>query len=303
MKNLFLVNPCAGKGDGLKKKVAEIEAYCAKNSVEYEIYYTKAPLDGIKFLKEYLAKDDHVRVYAFGGDGTLFEAINAAAEFENAEIGIFPLGSGNDFVRVFNDKTKFLEIENQLEGEAVVLDMMKCNNTYAISQCSMGMDAETCANQVRFKKIPLITGETAFQLSAVYCLLNKMSNEFTIKVDDEPEYTKELLFCLGANSRWYGGGYKGAPDALPNDGYIDLVTIEKVSKLKLLGLLGKYKKGEHKDLPITTIKRCKKVVIKAKKEAAVNVDGECFYTHETEFEIVPNKIKFIIPKGCHMMLD
>lgn len=305
VKNLFLVNPKAGKGKGVHNKVDEIKAYCEKNNIEYEVYFTKKSLDGMNYLKEYLKKDNNVRIYSLGGDGTLFEAINACVGFENVELGIFPLGSGNDFVRLFGERENCLNVQNQLQGESVVLDLVKCNGNYAVSQCSMGMDAETCANQVRFKKIPIITGETAFHLSAVYCLFKKMSNTFTIKVDDEPEYTDELLFCLGANSRWYGGGFKGAPNAMPNDGYIDLVTVrcESKSKLKLLKLLPKYKKGTHINEPITTVKRCKKVTLKTKNEAAVNVDGECFYTHETTFEIVPSAVKFIVPKGCKLQLD
>lgn len=305
MKNLFLVNPNAGKGKGVENKIAEIKAYCEKNNIAHEVYITKAPLDGMEYLKEYLKKDDNVRVYSLGGDGTLFEAINGSVGFENVELGIFPLGSGNDFVRVFDDKSKCLDIQAQLDGEAIVLDLVKCNGTYAISQCSMGMDAETCANQVRFKKIPLITGETAFHLSSVYCLFKKMSNTFTLQIDDEPEITEQLFFCLGANSRWYGGGFKGAPNALLNDGFIELVTVrcESKSKFSLLKLLPKYKKGTHIHEPITTVRRCKKVVLKTKNEAAVNVDGECFYTHETSFEIVPSAVKMIIPKGCKFLAD
>ena len=129
-----------------------------------------------------------------------------------------------------------------------------------------------------------------------------MKSRFTITIDDGEPFTQNVLFCVGANSRWYGGGYKAAPKALTYDGLLDFVILEKRGiRLKLLPLISKYKKGEHLDWDITTFKRGKKINIKSEKPAAVNVDGECQYVTESTFEIIEKGIKFVVPACSDFM--
>lgn len=278
-----------------------IENYCRSANEPFEIYVTKKQYDAIDFLKTYLASHSDVRVFACGGDGTLYDVVNGCIGFENVSVGVMPLGSGNDFVRNFKNKENFLNFEKQLSGTPITLDLIRCVDRYAISQCSMGLDAETCALQAKYKRLPAVSGEFAFVLAAVYCLLFKKSNLYTLTVDGKKQEQKRLLFCLTANTRFYGGGYLGAPDALCRDGFIDLVTVEDPeSKFKLLSMLGKYKKGLHKSWEITQITRCKKVEIEAQQTAAVNVDGECHSSKRAVFEIAPLSIRFIVPDGCEL---
>jgi diacylglycerol kinase family enzyme len=113
---------------------------------------------------------------------------------------------------------------------------------------------------------------------------------------------KDCLFCFCGNSRWYGGGFMAAPLALPDDGLLDIVLVEaNMSRLKLLTLLNKYKRGEHLDWDITTFKRGKKINIKSSKPAAVNVDGECQYVTESTFEIIEKGVKFVVPACSDFM--
>lgn len=301
MKNLFVVNPKAGKGKKALKFVQLIENYCRSVGEHYEIYITKAQYDAIDFVKEYLSENSDARVFACGGDGTLYDVVNGSVGFSNVSVGVIPLGSGNDFVRNFSQKENFLNFEKQFSGSEITLDLIKCDGRYAINQCSMGLDAETGAKQAKYKKLPLVSGEFAFAVAAVDSLIKRHENYFRIQVDENEPYSMKLLFCLAANTKYYGGGYLAAPDANAKDGYIDLVTVENPgSRIKLLKLLPKYKKGEHKTWSITKIVRCKKVFVEAAKEAAINVDGECHYGRKTVFEIEKSAIRFIVPKGCVM---
>ena len=129
-----------------------------------------------------------------------------------------------------------------------------------------------------------------------------MHKTFTIKIDDEEEFTANVLFCLAANSRWYGGGYFAAPKALTYDGELDFVIVKKdCLKLYLLYLLGQYKKGKHLDWERTVFRRGKKITIKSDNESAVNIDGEVRFGKETTFEIVEKGIKFVVPACSDFM--
>ncbi len=303
MKHLFIVNPMCGKGISYERCADGIIETMAKMGIEnYEIHVTTGPRDGYEYTKKEVDKGEPIRVYACGGDGTLYEVVNACACKKNAEVAAFPLGSGNDFIRIFGDKKDLRNVADHVNGTVMEFDLIKCGDQYAINQCSMGIDAEICAKQVHFKKMPFLSGETAYTAALLYCFIGKMKSRFTITIDDGEPFTSDVLFCVGANSRWYGGGYMAAPKALTYDGLLDFIIVKKVGmRIKLLPLISKYKRGEHLNWDITTFKRGKKINIKSEKPAAVNVDGETMYVTESTFEIVEKGIKFVVPACSDFM--
>jgi len=299
MKHIFIINPTAGKGRCLDIIKPKIEKYCKENSLDSEVYITKAQGDAMEYVRKTAASNEQIRFYASGGDGTLYEVVNGSYGYKNVEIAIIPLGSGNDFARIFGqDREPLLEIGNQVNGDTVYFDLIKCGERYAINQCSMGLDAEVCAKQAAYKKIPFISGEAAYVFSAVFCLIGKIKNEFEISIDDGPFEKHKVLFALFANSKWYGGGFMGAPKAVPNDGFADSVIVKKdVTRLKAVTLISPYKKGKHLEWDRTLFRNCKKMKIRSKKPAAINVDGECEYNTYAEFELIENAVKIVVPKG------
>ena len=187
MKHIFLINPAAGKKGNSESIIRpQIEDYCGKNGLDYEIYVTGIPVE---------------------------------------------------------------------------LDVVKCGDKIAINQCSMGMDAEVCAKQSSFKKLPLVNGEMAYFLAAIEALFKKLGHNFTIKIDDNEPFEDNVLFCVAGNSRWYGGGFMAAPLAWPDDGKLDFVIVRlDRGRLRLAPLLQKYKKGQHLGLPMIVPKAIKFVV-------------------------------------------
>lgn len=304
MKHLFIVNPMSGKGVNTETFCNEIERAVKACGVEdYEIHVTTAARDGLEYAKKEVDKGEPIRVYACGGDGTLYEVVNACAEKANAEVAAIPMGSGNDFIRIFGKKENLRNIKDHINGTTMEFDLIKCGNEYAINQCSMGLDAEVCAKQADFKKLPVLSGEAAYTASLLYCFIGKMKSTFTIQIDDDEPFTSDVLFCVGANSRWYGGGYMAAPKALTYDGLLDFIIVKKdCPRIQLLGLINKYKRGEHLDWDRTIFKRGKKINVKSAKPAAVNVDGECSYVTESTFELVEKGIKYVVP-ACSDFLE
>ena len=297
MKHVFIVNPHAGKGKAAPKFVPQIHAYFkAHPELSYEIYETREKRDGLTYTQQLAKTGEPIRFYACGGDGTLFEVINGAYQYENTQVACIPLGSGNDFARILGDRKALCDVAAQVEGTPRQFDLIRRDNQVAISQCSMGLDAEVCAKQATFKKLPGVSGEMAYTLSSVHCLFHRLNSDFKILVDDKEVYNGPILFALCGNSRWYGGGYKGAPLARPDDGLLDFILMKRtVGRLKLLSLLPTYKKGEHLDNPLTIFMRGKKMQVLSRDPRAVNVDGECQYVTESTFEILEKAVNFVIP--------
>ncbi len=305
MKHLFIINPNCGKGISHERCSNGIVEAMAEMGIEnYEIRVTQGPNDGYNYTKQAVDKGEEIRVYACGGDGTLWEVVNACANKSHAQVAAFPLGSGNDFIRIFGDKKDLRNIKDHINGTVTQFDLIKCGNEYAINQCSMGLDAEVCANQVKLKKLPFSKGDVAYTLGVLLEFFGPLKKRFTIKIDDDDEFTADVLFCFAGNSRWYGGGYYAAPYATLNDGKLDFVIVKRdCSKLKLLGLIDKYKKGEHLDWKRTIYKQGKKITIKCDEESAVNIDGEARFAKETTFEIIEKGINFVIPACSKYKVD
>jgi YegS/Rv2252/BmrU family lipid kinase len=301
MRHIFIINPVAGKGRSQSEIAGNINALLKNREMQYEIYYTKYKGDVKSFIDSKCMDKSPVVFYACGGDGTLHEVINAAMSYSHASVGVIPCGSGNDFVKNFDNHYLFGDIEAQVSGETVKIDMIKAQNEYAASVCNIGFDADAAFNMHKFKKIPFITGSGCYILSVLYCLLKKLGKKLKVVLDDN--YTFEGTFLLGvaANGHSYGGGYKCAPKALINDGVIDICFVNKMSRFKILGLIGSYKNGMHleneKLKEYITYKKCKTVKIISTEKFNVCVDGENYVFDELDFEIVPESLNFHLPKG------
>ena len=305
MKHIFIINPKSGKGRKARNFALAAEQYLKDNNLDGYVYRTQGPRDGMRHVEEVAKKGEHVRFYSCGGDGCLYEVVNGCYKYSNCEVANIPLGSGNDFNRLFGRNKN---IADHVNGIPVKLDLIETDGQVAINECAMGIDSEVCAMQADFKKLPFISGELAYTLAAIKAVLaGKYTNHFKISIDGELYDEDDYLFCYIGNSRWYGGGYLAAPYAMPNDGLIECVMVKfpkdlvGMSPVALVPLLGKYKKGEHVNWDFTTIKKCKHVKVESANPAAVNVDGECDYVTEREFKMLESAITFVVHRGSEFL--
>ncbi len=119
MKTVFIVNPQAGPGKDIQKLIDSIQLASSKAGKDVQIYLTKAVDDARKFVKSYCEKFGKARFIACGGDGTLNEVLNGSIECLGAEIGVIPLGTGNDFCRNFRSQCCFKNIELQICNQII----------------------------------------------------------------------------------------------------------------------------------------------------------------------------------------
>lgn len=302
MKHIFIINPKAGTGRKAKNFIIAIKNYMRHHKLDGYVYETKGFRDGMKHVEEVAKKGEPVRFYSCGGDGSLYEVVNGCYKYPNCEVANIPLGSGNDFSRLFG---RNYNIDDHVNGEVVKLDLIRTDNgEVSINECAMGVDSEVCAMQSDFKKLPFVNGSAAYTLAAIKAIFQKKyTNHFKITIDGEFYDDDDYLFCYVGNSRWYGGGYLAAPSAMPNDGLIECVLVKFPEQLvggnvlQLVPILGRYKKGEHVQWDFTKVVRCKRVKVESTKPSAVNVDGECDYVTEREFEMLEGAINFVVHRG------
>ena len=134
MKHLFLINPQAGKSDRSQEVLAQVRALAQERALEYEAVVTRYPGHARELARAAAERGGPVRIYACGGDGTLNEAAVGAAGFDHAAVTTFPIGSGNDFIRMFGPGAeRFRDLTALLDGPQARADLIECNGRLALN--------------------------------------------------------------------------------------------------------------------------------------------------------------------------
>ena len=303
-KHLFIINPTAGKTDSSSDLVARIRAIAEAGGISYEI--TAAPGHAKTLVRkalDALPSGDRLRVYACGGDGTLFETVNGGAGHPRFAVTAVPVGSGNDFIKSFPGYTKedFLDLERLVYGPVRRIDSIKVGEYTSLNIVSAGFDAEVCRYMVKYKDWPLVSGSMAYKLALVDAVIKNRKNYFRLLADGEEieDGTHPHLFAIAANGCYYGGGFKASPTSRPDDGWMDVITIPSVSVLKFARFVGIYRKGEHIDnpaMPFVKHSVRKSLQICAPSgDVTLNVDGEMITMKDPKITLAPQSIDIILP--------
>ena len=302
MDYIFILNPAAGKNKTALSMIPDIQKACNKAGLNYQIHISESGEDITNYVKMICAdKKKHFRLYAFGGDGTLNQVVNGCAGCENAEVGVFPLGTGNDFIRTTGvDIQNFFDLEKQLFSPSVKTDTITYNGKHCINICNMGFDANTAVDMPKFKKIPVIGNSMAYNISIAYNVCKKLGRPMEIWADDKLLYRGETLMCAVSNGIACGGGFMVTPRAITNDGLIYVNVTLPPHRIRLPMFIKNFSAGTQYDDPnmdkYIRYAQCKKVTVKGVKPFALVNDGESEYLQEVTFEIVPGSVNFIVPR-------
>lgn len=297
MKHIFVINPTAGQVD----KSSEIIEYLKKYDgiIDYEYYLTKAHGDATHFVKEKCeCCKEELRFYACGGDGTLNEVLIGMAECNHASLTNIPTGSGNDFLKCFEGKD-FSNIDSLINGETILVDLLKVNDKYSINIANFGLDANVCVVMDKVRRKKIIGGKNAYTTGLLVSLFKARKNYCEIKIDGKDLFKGKILLCACANGQIYGGGYKCAPNASITDGEFDLCMLKCVPFLKIAKLVNVYKEGKHLDSllvkPYLVYLKGKHLSVDAPKGIALCLDGEVDKVNHFEIDVLEKKLKFVIP--------
>ncbi len=294
MKHVFIINPIAGKGDKYSEYIERIHEAFKGRTDEYEIVLTEYRKHAVEIARSYAESSQQVRLYAFGGDGTVNEVITGAYGFDNVEVAAYPAGTGNDFVKVMGE-IDWNDLSNIIDGECKTIDLIHINDRLCANITNIGFDAKVAANVVRFKK--LLGGHLAYYTSVFYTLLGKITMRAKIFIDEVLVHNGDTLLCISANGRVYGGGFNVAPKASVVDGLIDFVIVQNVKKINIAGFVNKYKEGAHEQLAQwLTAYRGKKLTIESDNDMTVCIDGEIINAKKCDISVIPSAIKCIFPK-------
>ena len=308
MKHLFIVNPVAGKSKP-EDKMRLIHESIGRlpesvRGAEFEIYVTSAPMDAAAKIKDEATRCGDLRVYACGGDGTLNECVNGAAGLENVAVTHFPCGTGNDFIRTFGEeKERFFNLSELMTGEIRPIDIIKCNDRYAVNICSLGIDARVGTDVHKYSGIPLIGGPTGYVISLMANYIKGVHQPMTVRVDGMTCGPELNLVCV-CNGRFYGGGFNPTNDSRPDDGLMDVLVASGVNRAKLLGVIMSYAKAKYRRFPqYITYVRTRHLEVDCRGEEVINIDGEAAYSKRAVMDLIPGGVNFIFPANMEFFRE
>jgi len=295
MRHLFIINPAAGK----KETTALLEKKLAALRFEHEVVYTEKAGDAREIARAAAERGDPVRIYACGGDGTLNEVVNGAAGYDHVAITCVPKGTGNDFLKVFGDgyRKLFYDLEALAEGPQTPFDLIDCNGHLGIDMVCCGVDARIGAGVHRYKKVA--SGMMAYCLSLVEnVLLKGLTRHMTVRMEDIYWDGETTIICI-CNGRYYGGGFMPAPDAMPDDGVLDMLLVPGISLLTFARLVGKYAKGKYRDYPdLIWARHGEGVTFTTTEDNVTVVDGEVVPGTQFTVRLSEKRINFFYPAAA-----
>ena len=300
MEHIFIINPSAGQGKA-GKLIPQIRKVLEGTGYAYSIYKTKAAGDAENFVREICETEKDVRFYICGGDGSFHEAVNGAKGFPQAEIGLLPTGTGNDFIRNFGNKKDFLDILSQVEGNSVACDAIEINGRYVGNMANIGFDCEVAAQVGKWKQKPLIRGPVAYLIGVAAEFARPMGKRMSFRWADGTTMTGRFLLCTLANGCFCGGGFCSSPKAVLYDGLMDVGIVQMLPRRKFVGILPKYKTGAYLETKLAEEKvlyeKCRKLELAVAEPTNISIDGEISQFTYLKAEMVQHAFRFIIPKG------
>lgn len=298
MRHLFIVNPTAGK-----RKHAELMRRLDGLSFAHEVAVTERAGDARDIARTAARRGEPVRIYACGGDGTLNEVVNGAAGFANAAVTNVPTGTGNDFLKLFGKDwhALFSDLEALAAGPEAEFDLIDCNGTLGIDIVCVGVDARIAADVGKYKRLPLVAGMGAYVLSLIENVLFKgVARPMKVDLGGGAIVRDGMasLACI-CNGRFYGGGFQPVPEAMPDDGVLDMLYVPAVNLFTLARLLGKYAAGRYREAspPILSC-RGQEAHFSSEKETVAVVDGEVLRDTQFTVRLSDKKIRFFYPAGA-----
>lgn len=233
-------------------------------------------------------------IIAMGGDGTLHDVLNGFKDFENCSLGLIPFGTGNDFADAAGiPKDVKAAAEIIVFNEPQPIDFIEFNSGLrSMNIAGIGIDVDVVERAYAGKS----RGRSKYAKALITSLKHYKQKKFTVRYDGREEEHYGFLVSA-ANGKQFGGGIKLCPDAVINDGYIDLFIVDYISKFKLIIAFLKLMTGKVKKVKEAKTIRTKHVeVIPEDGKLAMQVDGELYYDIPFEAGIVAGQLKFYLPE-------
>jgi YegS/Rv2252/BmrU family lipid kinase len=290
----LLVNPSAGGGRA-RKAAPAVERRLGELGLQVRRRDTR-DLEHARMLAREAAGAGEI-VAVLSGDGMIGAVADALREPPGAVLGVLPGGRGNDLARVLAIPQDPVEACATIaEGVARAIDVGEVDGRAFVGIASVGFDSD--ANRIA-NEAPAWLGNLVYVYGALRALAGWRPARFEIELDPPGARRTYTAFTVGAaNSKAYGGGMMAAPDALLDDGLLEVVVLENVGKRRFVTkLLPKVFKGTHVHEPGVNVLRAKEVEVRADRPFTMYADGDPIGELPVRVRALAGAVRVLVPAG------
>jgi diacylglycerol kinase (ATP) len=280
----FLLNPAAGRGAAvahlprlrLLASAAAAGLVVSKSSEDIAVQARRAVDDGVS------------RLVVAGGDGTMHQAAQGLSGSACA-LGVVPLGTGNDLAGTLGIPAGLdAATAHALSGPVRRLDLERIGEKVSIGYAGVGFDS--AVTRFANEEVKRLRGPLVYFYAVLHTLATFAPP--TLRVEhDAGVFTGRAMFAVVANLPRFGGGMRIAPDARPDDGWLDLVIVRELSRLALLAVFPRVYRGTHVTHPAIEIHRTRRALITVDRPMTLYGGGEPIATkpagHPFVVEVMP----------------
>ena len=283
---MLIVSPVSGLGKSLRFLPSVVDRL-RKAQLDVVVAVTQS-IGHASELAGQAAAEGRVAV-AVGGDG-LVSCVAHATSIANGSLGIIPTGRGNDFARALGIR-RYNAVDVLIAGSTRKVDLGAVGDRCFTSVASVGFDSNVVdiANRSR-----VIRGRAVYPWATLRALRAWRPSRFEIEIDGSGFVLSGFSVAV-SNSGVYGGGMKIAPASVLDDGWLDVVAITEMSRLRFLVQLPRVMNGSHvKDARVRTW-RAKRVRLQSQHPASVVADGEIAGSTPVTIEVKPASLNVVAP--------
>lgn len=289
MKIAVIVNPNAGRANR-RANDASLRRAIESTGAEATFHYTQARGDATRIAASLSGDVDIVGV--MGGDGTIHETVNGLLP-SDTPLFVYPCGAGNDLASLVSCPRTPDELAGVLRGGmGAALDVLRFGDRFCVNSAGLGF--EGMVNRYS-QTISRVRGHTRYMLALFKSLKSHMCPHFEISLPGGEKIDgKRLLVSVGNGNRT-GGAFYMNPDAVPDDGLLDVCIVDPMNRIRMMGLLPRSLSGSHPTHPKVRMIRAKSLSIKSDGWYPMHIDGEYHdgQAESLDISVVPGALRVL----------
>lgn len=303
----IIVSKKSGNGRAFRQW-PEVKAAFEKRRLPFSESFTEYEGHASELAREAVVEGFR-KIVALGGDGTIHEILNGVMAQEQVPpseviLGIIPVGSGNDWARLYGiPKDSEEAVELLARGETSIQDVVRVDTgsgeesscRYMMNIGGLGIDSHVCY-LFEQEKLKGRRGDLQYLKCLTKAFVKYKCPMFKVYVDDTLFYEGYAISVAMGNGKYCGGGMRQTPDADPTDGLIDVTVIGKISKMQFVTSIKHLFDGTITSLEQVSTAKGRKIQVYASPASFMEVDGELVGYSPVTARIVPAAVKVIISK-------
>lgn len=289
-----IVNPAA-HGGLAGRRIPKLQARLAHAGVDAEIHVPQCR-DHLCRLAVQLGSNPDDTVGLVGGDGTNMAVVDALLQHHGSDplplLALIPAGRGNSLAKDLDFQDVDRAIAALSNGRIRDIDVARFVSEgvtgHFLNCMGMGFVTEVDRTATHFRRL----GDLSYIVGVFHRTLRLRHHQFRLEVDGRV-IEDQMCFIEIMNSRKTGGEMLMAPEALIDDGLLDVVWVSKVNRRSLMKTFPKIFKGTHGSNPAVHFLRGKRITITSPEHQSLLPDGDQLGSTPVTIDVLPRRVRYL----------